>query len=218
MRFPWFYYVSRWSIRLMLTLFTRWEVKGMENVPPSGALIVIANHLHLADPPLLAATLPRKLIFMAKEELFHWWPGGYFMRALGAFPVRRGGRDRRALEEAQAILQEGMALAMFPEGTRSKTAQLQPAFPGSALMALRCGVPILPVGITGTEKLRGWRWFLRRPQVLLNIGPPITLPTSGSKPSKSVLQEATLMMMRSIARLLPPGYRGAYKEEANGSH
>ncbi len=218
MRLPWFYYAGRWFVRLVLALFTRCEVKGKENVPPSGPLIVIANHLNLADPPILGTIIPRKMIFMAKEELFHPWPVGYFIRAFGSFPVRRGGRDRRALEEAQAILQEGMALAMFPEGTRSKTTQLQTAFPGSALMALRFGAPILPVGITGTEKLGGWGWWLHRPQVLLNIGLPLTLPASGSNPSKSALQEATLLMMGSIARLLPSNYRGAYEEGADGSH
>jgi 1-acyl-sn-glycerol-3-phosphate acyltransferase len=218
MRLPWFYYIGRWLTKLLLTLFTRYKVNGRENVPPSGALIVIANHLNLADPPILGSVIPRKMLFMAKEELFRSWPSGYFIRTFGSFPVRRGGRDRKALERAQAMLQEGMALAMFPEGTRSKTAQLQPAFPGSALIALRCSAPILPVGIAGTEKLSGRAWFLHRPQVVVNIGHPFALPTTGSNLSKSLLQEATLMMMRNIARLLPPSYRGNYEREADASH
>lgn len=214
MRLPWFYYVGRWLTKLLLMIFTRFKVVGRENVPSSGALVVIANHLHLADPPILGAIIPREMLFMAKEELFRSWPGRYFIRTFGSFAVRRGGRDREALEKAQDVLQKGMALAMFPEGTRSKTARLQPAFPGSALIALRCSVRILPVGISGTEGLRGWAWFFQRPEVLVNIGQPFLLPASESNPSKYVLQEATITMMKNIARLLPPHYRGDYGEES----
>lgn len=216
LRLSWFYYFGRWVVRLLLLVFARCEVKGTENVPPSGSLIVIANHLHNADPPILGAAIPRPIHFMAKEELFRSWPGRYFVRSLGAFPVRRGGRDRRALATAQAVLKHGMALAMFPEGTRSKTAQLQPAFLGSAMVALQSGAPVLPVGITGSEKLRAG--LFHRPRVVVNIGRPFTLPPAGPVPSRSVLQEATETMMRNIAGLLPPEYRGAYGKDADAAH
>jgi 1-acyl-sn-glycerol-3-phosphate acyltransferase len=218
MSLSWLYYLGCWLARLLLLVFTRWEVKGKENVPTSGALIVVANHLHNADPPILGASIPRKLLFMAKEELFQSWPGGFFISAVGAFPVRRGGQDRRALKTAQAMLRQGMVVAMFPEGTRSKTAQLQTAFPGSALVALQCGAPVLPVGITGSDKLRGGALLFRRPRVLVNIGHPFTLPHGDRVLSRSVLQEATTVMMNSIAGLLPPSYRGAYGEEPDAAH
>ena len=86
----WFYYVVRLKLRILLKLFTRWRVEGKENVPNQGAVLVVANHVNLADPPILGASLGRKVIFMAKKELFHFRVIGYILRCLGAFPVHRG--------------------------------------------------------------------------------------------------------------------------------
>ena len=141
---PWFYYIGRLIVRILLRLFTRWQVKGGENIPRQGPLLVVANHLNLADPPLLSVSITRKTIFMAKEELFHSRFSSYFMGGFGAFPVHRGQLDRQALRQAEKVLADGLALVMFPEATRSQNAQLQPAFPGSALIAAHTGAPILP--------------------------------------------------------------------------
>ncbi|MFC2016828.1 lysophospholipid acyltransferase family protein, partial [Chloroflexota bacterium] len=104
---------------------------------------------------------------------------------------------------------------MFPEGTRSKNGQLQPAFSGSALIALRNGVPILPVGITGTEKIKGLAWLLHRPQITVNIGRPFHLPPVSGKLTKVELARFTDYIMGRIAELLPLGYRGNYAEQGN---
>ncbi len=200
---------------MLLLLFTNWQVRGRENIPGEGAVIVIANHLNLADPPVLGASLGRKAVFMAKEELFHSRFSNYLIRGLGAFPVHRRQLDREALRQADQVLAKGTALIMFPEGGRSKNAQLQPAFPGSTLIALRNGVPILPVGITGTEKIKGAVWLLRRPEVIVNIGYPFSLPPVGSKLTKAELAGLTNSMMARIAELLPPEYRGYYAEQRN---
>jgi len=210
---PWFYYVGRVLIRITLFLLTNWHVKGKENIPGQGPLIVVSNHLNLADPPVIAVSLSRNAIFMAKEELFRSRFSSYFIGSFGAFPVHRGQLDRKALRQAQRILAEGSVLIMFPEATRSKNAQLQPAFPGSALVALRSGAPILPIGITGTERIRGATWWLRRPRLTVNIGPPFHLPPADSKLSKTELAEITNLIMGHIARLLPVEYRGSYSEE-----
>ena len=106
---PWFYYVGRLIVRMLLRLFTRWQVRGRENIPSQGPLLVVANHLHLADPPLLSVSLSRKTIFMAKEELFRSRFSSYFMGGFGAFPVHRGQLDRKALRQAERILAEGLA-------------------------------------------------------------------------------------------------------------
>jgi len=210
---PWFYYVSRAIVRTFFILLTRWQVRGRENVPSQGPLLIVSNHLNLTDPPLLGISLGRKVIFMAKEELFRSRFSSYFIRGFGAFPVRRGQLDKKALRQAQQVLAEGVALAMFPEGTRSRNAQLQPAFSGSALIAYRHGVPILPVGITGTEKIKGVAWLLRRPRITVNIGHPFYLPPVNSKLSKDELAELTNSMMERIAELLPREYRGNYLRE-----
>ena len=211
----WFYYVARFIVKVILHLFTRWQIKGRENVPNQGALLMVANHLNLADPPLVSVSLNRKAIFMAKEELFRSRFTGYFISSFGAFPVHRGQLDREALRQAERVLTEGMVLVMFPESTRSKNAQLQPAFPGSALIALRSRVPIIPVAITGTERIKGKTWILRRPRVTIHFGQPFQLPSVTDKASKTELTQITNTIMEHIAELLPAEYRGYYVRKRN---
>ena len=212
---PWYYYAARLIIRSWLRLFTRWQIKGSENVPSQGSLLVIANHVNLVDVPLLGVSFDRKVIFIAKKELFHFRLIGHFIGNLGAFPVHRGQLDRKALRQANQVLADGQALVIFPEGTRSNNAQLQPAFPGSALIALRSGAPILPVAITGTEKIKGVAWLMRRPEIRVNIGHPFHLPPVSSKLTKVELAELTNYMMERVAELLPPEYRGTYAGRGN---
>ncbi|MFC2011338.1 lysophospholipid acyltransferase family protein [Chloroflexota bacterium] len=209
----WFYYVARLIVRTWLRLFTRWQVRGRENTPSQGPLLVVANHLNLADVPLLGVSFDRKVIFMAKKELFHFRLIGHFIGILGAFPVHRGQLDREALRQAERVLAEGLALVMFPEATRSKNTQLQPAFHGSALIALRSGAPILPIGITGTERIKGIGWWLHRPHITVNIGSPLHLPPVSSKVTKTELAEFTNYIMGHIAELLPVEYRGNYADQ-----
>jgi 1-acyl-sn-glycerol-3-phosphate acyltransferase len=209
---PWLYHFGRVLVGTSFRLFTRLQVRGKENVPPKGALLVVANHLNFNDPPLLGATLGRQVVFMAKEELFRSRPLAWFLGRLGSFPVYRGRLDRKAIRQSALVLAEGRVLVMFPEATRSKDARLQPAFPGSALFASRHGVPVLPVGIIGTEKLRGLGFVFRRPRITVNIGQPFYLPSSGGKLSKEERAAHTELIMRRIAELLPPQYRGVYGE------
>jgi len=210
---PWFYYVSRVIVRILFFLLTRCQVRGRENIPSQGPVLVVANHLNLTDPPLLGISLSRQTMFMAKEELFRSRFLGYFIRGFGVFPVHRGRPDKQALRQAKQVLADGLALVMFPEGTRSRNAQLQPALSGSALVACRNGVPILPVGIAGTEKIRGVAWLLRRPQITVNIGHPFSLPPVKGKLTIGELAELTSHIMERIAELLPQEYRGNYLRE-----
>jgi len=212
---PWFYYVGRIIVRMLLLLLTRWRVRGKENIPSQGPLLVVANHLSLADPPLLGVSLSRKVIFMAKKELFRSRIIGYFIGSFGAFPVHRGRMDRQALRRAERLLAQGLVLVMFPEGMRSHSGRLRPAFPGSALIASHNSVPILPVGITGTEKIKGVAWILRRPQITVNIGHPFNLPPASSRLTKAELTELTNFIMRHVAELLPLEYRGNYTGQGN---
>ena len=206
----WFYYVGRFLIMIAFFLLTQRRVTGQENVPGQGSLLVAANHLSLTDPALLGGSIGRKMVFMAKEELFRPRFSSYFIRSYGAFPVSRRRLGKKTLNEAEQWLAKGVALVMFPEGKRSKNAQLQPAFAGSALIASRIGAPILPVGITGTENIRGATWWLRRPKVTVNIGRPFHPPSLKSKLTRAELAQLTDSVMEHIAELLPPQYRGHY--------
>jgi len=150
---------------------------------------------------------------MAKKQLFKFRILGSFIRGLGAFPVHRGRPDRKAFRQAEQVLTQGLALVIFPEGTRSRSGQLRHAFPGPALIALRSGAPILPVGIAGTDKLeRGLAGLLSRPKVTVNIGRPSHLPPAASELTKRELID---YMMEHIAELLPPEYRGIYARQGN---
>ena len=207
----WFYGIGRFLIRI-LSLLTRFEVTGKENVPPTGPLIVVANHVSVADPALLSITIPRKMVFMAKEELFHYGPLNYLVRGFGAFPVKRGSPATQAFKEAERFLSQGLALAIFPEGMRSRTGTMKEALPGVALIAYRSKAVILPVGISGTEVIKGFGWIFRRPRVKMVIGKPFILKSYGEEPDKSQLKETMDDIMRHIAELLPPEYRGRWRK------
>lgn len=204
-----FYWVSTFLVRGLLKLLAQWEVRGKENVPKNGPLIVVANHLNYSDPPIISASLPRRVVFMAKVELFHSW-GRFFVKAFGAFPARKRSPDRNALRRSFEVLEQGLALGIFPEGTRSRDRKLQPAFLGAAMIAMRSQAPLLPIGIIGTEKLNGIGWIFRRPRITVIIGQPFYPPNSHAKITKARLREFTDVIMHHIAQLLPPEYRGIY--------
>jgi 1-acyl-sn-glycerol-3-phosphate acyltransferase len=185
-------------------------VSGLGNVPQHSACIVVANHVNLLDSPVLGVSLGRKVYFMAKEELFHSYFIGWLAEQSGAFPVAKGKLNRRAGRMALELLAHGQALIIFPEGGRSKDGKLGQAYPGSALLAVKSDVPIVPVGISGTGQLIGKWWFLRRPKIKLNIGQPFKLSAVHDKLSKEGTAHLTCEIMMRIAELLPPEYRGRY--------
>jgi 1-acyl-sn-glycerol-3-phosphate acyltransferase len=211
----WVYYAGRFLARVILFLLSSWRVNGQENVPEQGPVLIVCNHLHVVDPPIIAVSVKLKAVIMAKEELFRHWFQKFFVQNFGSFLVRRRGVDREALRQAEHWLKQGVSLIMFPEGKRSSTIQMQPAFPGSALIASRLGVPILPVSIVGTEKLRESGWWLRRPRITINIGQPFYLPPADDRLTKIELARLTDSIMEHIAELLPPEYRGVYAKGEN---
>jgi 1-acyl-sn-glycerol-3-phosphate acyltransferase len=206
---PLFYACMTGLMSTALRLFGRWQISGAEHLPETGPLLVVSNHLNLADPPLLAASLPRRIRFMAKQELFDARLAGFFIGLYGAFPVRRDEGDLRALRTAARLLDQGGVLGMFPEGHRSKGAGLLPAHPGTALLAMRSGATVLPVGITGSERIQSVRVLFERPRITVTVGEPFSIPAPPRIDSAAV-QAASQQIMHSIAALLPDAYRGTY--------
>lgn len=209
--------LTGWIVRL----WGRWHIGGRENVPKKGPLIVIANHVNLADVPLLIVSLGRKAAFMAKEELFRSKLSGFLLQSLGTFPVHRERIDIKAIRRAQRLLAKGGVLIVFPEGSRSSNAQLQSAFSGATLIAVRSGAPILPTGISGTEKLTSFASALRRPQITINFGRTFSLsPVNGKNKrlTKEKRSEFTHLLMQRIAELLPPEYHGNYAGKESRRH
>ena len=211
---PFFYWMGWLMVRLIMFVYAKVEVVGVENVPRRGGLIMVSNHLNNADPGLMGAFLRRRVVFMAKDEMFQWLLFGGYIRLIGAFPVRRFGADLKALRQAVRVLRKGQALVMFPEGTRSTTGSMRRGHPGTAMIALRAGAPILPVGITGTEVVRLPGVFLRpfrRIKIRVVVGEPFFLPSVG-RPGADDIKRSTDIIMGHIAALLPPQYRGDYHD------
>ncbi len=205
---PLIYEMLRWFVFIVAAIIIRLSLSGLSNVPARGPLILAPNHLAWFDIPLIALHIPRKVVYMAKEE---WFRGklAWLIRFLGAFPVKRGEADRQALRTAEEQLKQGHILGIFPEGTRSRSRTLAKGHAGMAMIALRTGVPVVPVAIWGSEK--ALKEF--RPRVTIHYGEPVILKPKGMKITRQDIDEATDQVMCRIASMLPPEYRGVYAGE-----
>lgn len=192
--------IFRFFSRALLRL----TVNGLANIPRSGGLLLVMNHLGDADPIMVIGFSLREIEVIGKSEIL-WWPlAGQIAWAYGMIAVQRGEPDRTTLNTAVNILKSGRALLIAPEGRESKTQSLQQAEGGAAFLALHSNVPILPIAITGTEKTYANWLRLRRPCVTLTFGAPFTLPPDCAR------RNAADLIMRRIAKLLPTEYRGVY--------
>ena len=200
---------QRLSRRILVTLFrllVRLEVAGLEHIPSEGAFILVANHLHALDPAIGLLLVPRRVVGVAKDK----WarpPFGWLLGAMGDL-VYVGETRRGAVPQLLEVLRSGGVVAILPEGTRSPTGAMVPAHRGVALLATRAGVPIVPAAAYGQERaVASWK-RLRRVRVRVQVGPPIVLP--GGPHDRRSLQALTDGVMRSVASMLPPAYRGVY--------
>lgn len=208
----WFYGFACRGVDLITRVITNRHVVGLENVPSSGAVLLVSNHIGLVDPPLIGAMLPRVVHFMAKEELFHNPIVKWVVTNYHAFPVRRGEGDREAYQTTIRLLKKGEVVGIFPEGTRSRTGTLQYAHTGAAAIAARSGVVVLPVGVSGTEQIFRWPRRVLRPKVCLVVGKPFVIEKDEGGTKDEVLARQTERIMYAISSLLPEEYRGVYGE------
>ena len=203
------YEISRLIVRLALRALYGFRVDGGDREPPAGPLLIVSNHVSDLDPLVVGAALRRHVRFMAKVELFRppllrWW-----LRACGAFPVRRGEVDRQAFRTARTILDQGGALVMFPEGTRaSSLLDIRPAEPGAALLALRTGAVILPVAVIGTDRvLPKGAHRPARGTIRIRIGDPIRIngavgDIGRGRPERERVDSVGRHFMDEIAQML----------------
>jgi len=148
-----FYYVVKAICWLILKIFWRMEIIGIENLPQSGGLIIASNHVSYLDPAVLAASFNRKIYFLTKKEVFKNNFISFLLKNMNALPINRENVNVLAFKKAINILREEKVLGIFPEGARSSNGELQELKLGTIKIAMKTGVPILPVGIIGTHKI-----------------------------------------------------------------
>ena len=202
---------ARVIMKILKFLFMDATITGMENFPKKGPALVVINHLGDADTVLLGASIPYMIDAMGKIELNdHWFVGPVF-RAYGIIWVHRGRPDRKALRAALDGLAQGRLITIAPEGRQSVIGGLEDGNEGAAFLALKAGVPIVPIAMTGTENdhIFGHMKRLKRARVSLSVGKPFFLTEHANR--QVMLQDGTRQIMESLASLLPESYRGNYR-------
>lgn len=203
---------ARPIFRFIFRLTCRVSLRGLDGVPPRGAYIIAVNHLARYDPPLLLAFWPYPAEVLGASDQLTIPVIGPIMRGYGTIPVHRGEFDRALVDKALAVLRSNRPFVIAPEGGRTHRPGMREAKPGIAYLAAKADVPIVPVGIIGTEALIDcWKSF-RRPRLSLTVGEPFRLPpipVTGTQ-RRAHLAENTKTIMRRIADLLPSEYRGVY--------
>lgn len=204
------YAVLRFLLRPLARLLLRARVTGQENVPATGAVILASNHLSFIDSMVIPLSAPRRVRYLAKAEYFTTpGPGGWVTRtlftALGALPVERetSRAAQAALDTALAVLHDGDAFGIYPEGTRSRDGRLARGKTGVAWLALTADCPVVPVAVSGTDRVQpvGATWP-RPHRVTVTFGPPLTFPEHrGMARNGRARREVTDRIMLAIADL-----------------
>lgn len=181
-------------VYVLLKPLYRFEVIGREDFPREGGVLLCSNHIDNLDPPVVGINAPRDVHFMAKEELFSVPVLGKLLPGLNAFPVKRGMSDREALRKGMKLLKEGKVVGLFPEGTRSKTGELQEGLAGAGFFALRTNAQVVPCAIIGPYK----------PFKKLKIvyGKPIDFTQYTEEGQRLSAEDATKVIMEHIAMLI----------------
>lgn len=189
------YRLIRGLLRVVSTVWFRLEVTGREHIPASGGYVLApGGHRSIIDTPMVSLADHRVLRYMGAENYFAIPVLGWFLRAMGGFPVERSTTDRAALRLAEWILRNGEPLAVFPESTRQEGPLLEPLKEGAAFLACRAGVPIVPMGIGGAERaMPKGAWWARPRKITLVVGPPIhpILREDGARVKRSEIRRLT---------------------------
>jgi cytidylate kinase len=218
--------VVAWGARVVSRAVARLRIEGaIDEIPRQGPVILVANHASNADPVViggfLTPRLGRRIHWLGKKELFDWPVVGWAARNGGVHPVDRSTADLEAFRLARRILDEGHVLMVFPEGTRTPDGVLTQPKDGAAMLALRTGAPVVPIGVGDSDRLWPRGRLLPRPggRVTMRVGRPFQLSDEvlGSTTGRAAKTAATAALMRRIAELLPARQRGIYGSPAEAS-
>ncbi len=201
-------------LRLMMRVLGRLRSSGEENVPATGGFLLCPNHISDCDPPAVFVSCPRRPWFVGKSELFALPVLGWMFAHFQGFPIRRDSADRAALRRIEALLKAGQPVVLFPEGRLSETGALQRIQPGAALVSLRTGAPIVPVGLQNTNGIVPYgelapRYSPHRVEVI--YGAPIHPQDYAALPRSEALAAITAALGGALARLThqpPPADEG----------
>ena len=181
-------YRLRWPCRVLMTglRFGMWlwldlEKQGWENIPRTGPVIMMINHIAFLDPVILTGLMPRSMVSLAKIEAYEGKVLGPLLRSFDSIPVNRGAADLSAMRRVLDALEAGLAVLIAPEGHRSETGGLGEAHEGIAFVAYRAKVPIVPVGISGTPAFKHNYWKMKKSHVVYRFGQPFTLDAGGER-------------------------------------
>jgi len=207
-----FSYRCGWCFfRAVFSFYFRWRVFNRERVPMSGPVILAPNHASYIDPPLVGASLGRQISFLARDNIFHVPILAGILRSWKVVPVDRDGGTGRGLKQILARLEQGGAIILFPEGTRSRHGDLNPARSGIGLAVIKSKAPVLPVRVFGTRAAFGPHHLLPRPRrVIVKYGRPLWFAAQRAEAAacsktrvKEIYQEVADEIMAEIARLEP---------------
>jgi 1-acyl-sn-glycerol-3-phosphate acyltransferase len=197
-------YRVMWTIVTgLVRVLTRLRIEGREHIPRTGAYILAPVHRSYVDTPIAACVSRRRLRFMGKDSVWKSRPVGWLASSLGAFPVTRGSADREAMRRSVAVLEAGEPLVLFPEGERKSGPLVHPVFDGAVYIAMKAGVPIIPVGIGGSERVmpKGARFPVPR-KVHIIIGPPIMpSPVEQGRLARSAVKDTSAELHAELQRL-----------------
>lgn len=205
--------------RITTTLMFDLKVYGLDRVPREGGMLMVSNHQSYLDPVLLGVRLRRPLSYMAKSGLFRFAPFTALIRYLGAFPVKQNTADIRALKEAIERVQQGRALAVFPEGTRSREGELLPIEPGIALVIRKAKVPVVPAAIDGAS--RAWphgRSFFRPAPIRVLYGHPLDLSGLDREQVRELITGEFRRLLTELRESRTPGEDSPRTCRADSTH
>lgn len=198
-----FYAIVRFIVVSFCRFWLNLTVSGEHHIPLTGAFILAPVHRSVMDAPIAAAMTRRRMRFMGKDSLWKFRFAGAIFSALGAFPVTRGSADLEALRRCIRVLNSGEPLVLFPEGTRQIGDLLHPLFDGAAYVAIKAKVPIIPVGIGGSQDVMSSGSFkIRRRKCAAVVGEPIYPSISdGTRAVRSDVQDLTKRLASAMQAL-----------------